>query len=109
MKKTHYQFVPITDDIIKGLEGSLEQLTKLRVEVEKNKHQYYEAVLFQIEMKIRKVVDSIKSQQFKSIGEEKKCVDCGKQDKSVRDRGLFNGNQCDKCKNNQDIEDEECR
>ena len=37
------------------------------------------------------------------------CMDCGKSNDTVKDRGAFNGIQCYECKKFQDIEDDECR
>lgn len=37
------------------------------------------------------------------------CVDCGKQNETVKYRGSFSGTICYECKKEQDIVDEECR
>lgn len=46
--------------------------------------------------------------KYKFLPKPRLCADCGSEKDSVRWRGIFNGLQCDECKNDQDVEDTEC-
>lgn len=98
--------------ILKAMQEYADQQTKeLQERVDKWKELYYSEVKISKKVLEQNIQLQAKIDELESGNKNKylTCVDCGKQDNTVKDRGAFNGIQCYACKKEQDIDDEECR